>query len=140
MRLNYIWRGPYFLSSPPSSQAKLAVFAPGAAPNTHHFPHRLPRVPFTGLTSSMADPVADALRAIYATNLTPYEHKILALDFVKGAFEPPLAAAEILRAVSEARAADVPVVEALLTLKREWHDLLILGEDGDSSCNRAQVD
>jgi hypothetical protein len=74
----------------------------------------------------MADPVTEALRIIHDADFTPFEHKILADDFVQTAFDPTLAAAEVLRAVNE-RDHGVSVDEALLTLKRDWHQLLQLG-------------
>ncbi|KAH8719688.1 hypothetical protein HC256_000117 [Beauveria bassiana] len=73
----------------------------------------------------MADPVAEAIRIIHDADFTPLEHEILADDFVQGALDPTLAAAEVLRAVN-GRDHGVSVDEALLTLKRDWHELLQL--------------
>ncbi|KAM3557258.1 hypothetical protein ARSEF4850_005156 [Beauveria asiatica] len=65
----------------------------------------------------MADPVAEALRIIHDADFTPFEHKILA--------EEGLYPGRVLRAVN-GRDHGVSVDEALLTLKRDWHQLLQL--------------
>ncbi|KAJ6785901.1 hypothetical protein PWT90_05542 [Aphanocladium album] len=68
----------------------------------------------------MPDTVADALLIIYDAELTPYEHRILAEDFVSSAFDPQLAAKKILRTV-HGRDASVTIGEALLSFNNEWH-------------------
>lgn len=75
----------------------------------------------------MTDAVAQATRIIYDADLSPYEHLILADNFINDAYDPQLAAAEILAAVN-AREPGVSPAEALLGFKRDWHRLLQLGE------------
>ncbi|OBT76075.1 hypothetical protein VF21_03517 [Pseudogymnoascus sp. 05NY08] len=69
----------------------------------------------------MADGIVDtAISAIEAADLTAIEHKIL-VNFVKEAYEPSLAAQEVLDRI---RDDDRPVEETLRVLKRDWHKLV----------------
>ncbi|KFY36097.1 hypothetical protein V494_05322 [Pseudogymnoascus sp. VKM F-4513 (FW-928)] len=72
-------------------------------------------------TCAMGDGIVEkATVAIEAANLTPTEHLIL-LNFVREAYEPSLAAQEVLDRI---RGNDKPVEEILRVLKEEWHDLV----------------
>lgn len=73
----------------------------------------------------MADGTVDtAISAIETADLTAIEHKIL-VNFVKEAYEPSLAAQEVLDRI---RGDDRPVEEALRVLKQDWHELVAVSE------------
>ncbi|OBT62546.1 hypothetical protein VE03_07400 [Pseudogymnoascus sp. 23342-1-I1] len=69
----------------------------------------------------MADGTVDtAISAIKTADLTAIEHKIL-VNFVKEAYEPSLAAREVLDRI---RDDGRPVEETLRVLKQDWHELV----------------
>jgi hypothetical protein len=69
-----------------------------------------------------------ATSAIVAADLTPIEHRIL-VDFIEQSNEPSLAAQEVLgRICDDGR----PVEETLRMLKKEWYELVAVGEYLDS--------
>lgn len=73
----------------------------------------------------MADGTIDrAISAIETADLTAIEHKILA-NFVKEAYEPSLAAREVLDRI---RDDGRPVEETLRVLKQDWHELVAVSK------------
>ncbi|KFX97169.1 hypothetical protein O988_04998 [Pseudogymnoascus sp. VKM F-3808] len=64
--------------------------------------------------------VDTATSSIEAADLTPIEHQVL-LSFVNEAYEPSLAAQEVLRRI---RDDDRSVEETLRVLKEDWHELV----------------
>lgn len=73
----------------------------------------------------MTDGIVDtAISTIETADLTAIEHKIL-VNFVREAYEPSLAAREVLDRI---RDDDRPAEETLRILKQDWHELVSVSE------------
>lgn len=69
--------------------------------------------------------IEEATVAIETADLTPTEHQIL-LDFVREAYEPSLAAREVLHRIRDDYR---PVEDSLRALKEDWHELVAISEN-----------
>ncbi|KAL1880548.1 hypothetical protein VTK73DRAFT_5561 [Phialemonium thermophilum] len=72
----------------------------------------------------MASTAQKAKDIVFTASLSPIEHFILTEDFINGAYDPNLAAEEVLRRIETCQDADVE--DTLRSLKHDWHRLLEL--------------